>query len=369
MAGHDILFYFPQLAILFLFLIPLLLGQRFLWNHRQRQIRHYTDSSLLPQLLFARSNQFYLAKTIGWSLIWLFGCLALMGPFGNTRYPFASQQPIPTSSALKYRPHEVLFLVDTSASMGVLDGEGGQSRLDEAKEIIEDIIQQLKGQTVSLYAFTSELDPLVPATSDYLFTRLITRSLQINGNGVAGTNFVSVLKSLQERVFNVSSSKMYTLVLFSDGGDNAWEAATEQAKQTIKQEILDALPNPQQFFIQFFAVGMGDLNPQVIPRVSLNGQPVKSALNSVLLKAMAQQLNGTYDQASQWTAWNLSNEIVERMGQDPLMTEEEIKSKERQFSTVQQNEMLSDLYFQIPLGIAILFYLLNLLLPDVERHA
>ena len=40
---------------------------------------------------------------------------------------------------------------------------------------------------------------------------------------------------------------------------------------------------------------------------------------------------------------------------------------ERQVAAVKKEDVIVDLYYQIPLGLALLFYLLNLLLPDVRR--
>jgi len=367
MWGNDIILALPQAGFLLFFLIPLLIGQWLLWRHRQQQVQAYNSSPLLPQLLMPRSQQLYIAKTIGWSVIWLLICLALMGPFGNLRYPFLPSQKAP-AIVPRYPPHEVLFLVDTSASMGVLDGSQGGSRLAEAKQIIEDIVSQLQGQTVSLYAFTSQLIPVVPATSDYLFMRLATRSLQLNEGEVGGTQFLDVFNTLNQKVFNKPSPKLYSLIILSDGGDTSFEQATKQTQSALQQKILSAFPPSDQFSIQLFTIGMGKLTPQVIPRVKFNSQPVKSALNPLLLKALAEQEKGGYYQASEWTPWSLAVEIIEKIGQDPVVTQTPFAAQERQVKLAQKGDLLSDLYFQIPLGVALLFYLFNLLLPDVERQ-
>lgn len=366
MLKGTILFYFPYLSFVFLFLIPLLAGQFFLWKHRKKQLLNYTSPLFLSHLLVSRSNRFYLAKTVGWSLIWIFACLALMGPFKNKALSIPPSFS-PPSSVLKYLSHETIFLIDTSASMGVLDSSRGISRLDEAKKIVEDVISQLKGQTVSLYTFTSQLNPLVPSTSDYLFARLMTRFLQINEGEGEGTDFFNSLSSFQNKVFKNPSSKIYTLIFLSDGGDNKWEEADRENRPQIEQKILNSLFLSQPFSFQFFAVGLGDLKPEVIPNVSLKGKAVKSALNPFLLKAMADHLKGVYYQANQWSSWDLAHAIIEKMGKDPLIKGEEEK-KYRNDNQLQLLENLtSDLYFQIPLSCALIFYILNLALPDVEK--
>lgn len=368
MWGRDILFHFPIASFAFLFLIPLLIGQGFLWFYRQKQLHLYNATkSQRHYLLFPRSTKYEITKMAGWSFIWLLGCLSLMGPYGNIHYPVTPQASLPQSTPLQYRPHEVIFLVDTSASMGTLDGFDQQSRLDTAKQLIEDIIGQLKGQSVSLYSFTSELTPIVPATQDYLFTRLATRGLTLNAGDVGGTNFQKVLQSLTNKLFTYPSMKLMTLILLSDGGDNQIESSTGEMRQKAEQAIIDALPNPQQFFIQSFIIGIGGSTPQPIPHVSKNNQPVESTLLPAILQLIATYLKGSYETASQWSSWSLSTHIVEQIGEDPLIKPEELLNSDKQMTLNGQSLIQSDLYFQIPLGVALLFYCLNLLLPEVEK--
>lgn len=358
---HEILFKFPQLAWLILLVIPLFFAQFALSRYRKKMQFMYTAPFLLPRLLIARSILLRHTKNIGWGIIWILACLALMGPFGNIRYSSFS-----SNFQSQVIPHEVIFLVDTSASMRVTDGYNDQSRLDTAKSIMEEVLKQLHGQTVSLYAFSSELSAVVPPTLDYIFTRLMMNDLHINQGDVGGTDFTSILTSLKEQVFSKPSLQHYTIFMLTDGGDTQLEFLKGASRNQAKEAILNALPNPEQFHIQIFTIGIGALQAQPIPNVSFQGKPVNSKLEPHILQSLAEQGRGSYYMAEKWTSWNLARELVSQMNKSHF-SHLKIAQAERKIATVKKEDMIVDLYYQIPLGLMLLFYFLNLLLPDVRR--
>jgi Ca-activated chloride channel homolog len=368
MWGREVVFNFPQAGFLLLLLIPLIYGHFALKRYRQKQQNTYAPSTLLSRLLIPRSSILTHTKFVGWTFIWILLCLALMEPFGNIRYSSLSSPSPSSSQPLKphYVPHEVIFLVDTSASMRVPDGPEGKSRLEEAKDIMEDMVRQLKGQTISLYAFTSELSAVVPPTVDYLFIRLSIKELHIDEGDVGGTNFAPVLISLQQQAFPTPSPKRYSIIMLTDGGDNQLEALKGEAQEKARQAILSAIPNPQQLHLRLFTVGLGSLKPQPIPNVTFEGKPVLSKLEPDILQQLAKQERGKTYMANDWTSWDLAHELIAQIGEDELV-EEQGPQKERQVAAVNQEDTLVDLYYQIPLGLALLFYFLNFLLPDVRR--
>ena len=363
--GREILFNLPQVAWLILLLIPFFLAQFALSHYRKKMQSTYTTPSLLPRLLTARSPLLRVTKNVGWGVIWALACLALMEPFGNIRYSSLSSRS-PSAAQPRSVPHEVIFLVDTSASMRVPDGYNGQSRLDTAKAIMEDILRQLHGQTVSLYAFTSELSAVVPATLDYIFTRLMINDLHIDQGDVGGTCFASVLTALKQQAFPEPALKRYTIFMLTDGGDTQLEALTGSAKEQEKEAILNALPDPQQFHIKLFTIGLGSLTAQPIPNVTSDGKPVLSKLEPDILQSLAEHERGKYYMAEKWTSWNLAQEIVAQMNENDFS---DLKGAhaERKVAAINKEDVIVDLYYQIPLGLVLLFYFLNLLLPDVRR--
>jgi len=367
MSGREILFSLPQAVFLILLLIPFFLAEIALTRYRRKQQQAYASSTLLSRLLIPRSPGLRRTKIAGWALIWTLLCLAFMEPFGNIRYSSLSAH---SSSDAHAKPqlaaHEVIFLVDTSASMRVPDGPDGQTRLEAAKGIMEDILRQLKGQTVSLYAFTSELSAVVPPTLDYLFTRLAIKDLHIDQGDVGGTRFAPVLTALKKQAFPEPSSKHYTVIVLTDGGDTQLEALNGEAREKEKQAILNAIPNPEQLHLRLLTIGLGSTKPQPIPHVTYNGKPVLSKLEPEILQQLAAQERGKYYMAEEWTSWDLAQQILTQIKRDDWGNTPGTQG-EREVSAVKKEDVIVDLYYQIPLGLAILFYLLNLLLPDV-RH-
>ncbi len=367
MSESEILFNLPQAGLLILLLIPILLAQLALTHYRKKQQQGYASPTLLSRLIIPRSPGLRHTKNVGWALIWILTCLALMEPFGNIRYSsLSAHSPSPSNAQPHLALHEVILLVDISASMRVPDGPDGQTRLEAAKGIMQDLIRLLRGQTVSLYAFTSELSAVVPPTLDYLFTRLAIKDLHIDQGDVGGTRFAPVLAALKKQAFPDPSSKSYTIMMLTDGGDTQLETLKGAAREQETQSILSAISDPQQLHLHLFTIGLGSLNPQVIPQVTFEGKPVLSKLEPDILQQLAARERGKYYQAEDWTSWNLAQELMIQIVKDNLI-ESQGAQAERKVAPIKKEDIIVDLYYQIPLGLALLFYLLYLLLPDVRR--
>lgn len=360
-------FYHPEFGLFIFLLIPFLFTQFLLAYHRNKVLSTYTSTKLLSHLLMPRSHLLRWTKGIMWAMIWILICLALMQPYGNVRYPSLSNQSPSKTVTAQIIPREIIFLIDTSASMAIQDESEEQTRLEIAKEISKDVISQLQGQAISLFAFTSQLTNVVPPTLDYLFFRLSLGDLHINQGDIGGTAFAPILTALREESFPEKSEKHYTILLLSDGGDTQLENSSQANRKKIEDSILNALPDPNAFHLQLFAVGIGSLKPQKIPKVTYEGKPVFSQLQPDILKQLAHRGRGNYYQAENWTSWDLAQELIVRMNENKGFHSQ--KSQESQKTLNEgSEEMIVDDYYQIPLGLALLFYWLNLILPDVRRR-
>lgn len=364
MLIRDLSFDFPLALYLFVFVGPLLFLMSWLAKDRRQRLQTYASSKNSPQLIYARSPFLTWIKNGAWCLAWIGACLALMGPKGNIQYTSLASSSTQFPSSL---PSEVIFLVDVSTSMAVADANG-RTRLEEAQTIMDELISQLSGQNVALDAFTSELIPLVPPTLDYLFTRLMIKNLQINEGGVGETDFKAVLKSLKEKIFSESTSKLYTWIVLSDGGDNQIEPLQGTARQQAIQNLVELLPNPSDFNLQVFTIGVGSKKGGEVPGVIVQGKPVYSKLEEDLLQALANRGAGVYLEASQYTSWDLAHDLVKRIDQRAIADKLRSQSaSNRQISPIKEEEITYDLYFQIPLAIAIAALCLTFILPDTRR--
>jgi len=357
---REIDFQFPQAAFLIILVALIFFLQFFLYQYRQRQIQSYAESRLLPHLLQGRSKIIESIKMGLWVAIWILACAALMSPEGNVHYLPVTQTP----AHLGVQTHEIIFLVDTSASMGVLDGESGQSRLEDAKAIIQNLISRLKNTNVAIYAFTSTLTPLVPQTLDYLFTRLIVRGIHINEGDVGGTRFQPVLEKLKDKILSDSIAHGHSVVLLSDGGDNQVYGEENTSMQALSA-ILEAIPDPKILNLTIFAVGVGQPEPTTIPNVTTEqGQAVTSRLQSELLIKLADHTHGYYYEASHANNWAISSRLLSDLKKN-FMQQKHSANNERKVVPALQDEKISDLYYQIPLGIAIIFFLGGLLVSEI----
>lgn len=338
---------FPQAAWLglavFLFLI---LGWS-LFQFRKRSLQKFGDKDLLPNLVVPRSSSIYWLKLFLFSLAWILLTFALMQPKGNPHYPEEDLKRTQlTQVELLKKAHEIILLIDASASMEVPDGSNQISRLEQAKEIADQIVSRLRGETVSLYAFTADTTVLSPETPDYLFVRLILRQLQINEGGTAGTDLLNSLEEIRKKYLSQPKDKTLSLFIFSDGGSE-----TDDVQNLIKN--LKGLPN-----LHIYTVGMGSLEGGQIPNLTSEGAPVQSRLSEELLRQL-----GRYYRANDYPLTTLVDRLIEAMNQEKI----EEKLIPGTVSANPEENLNYDLYFQVPLGIALLFLIFYIWGPNTRK--
>lgn len=305
---------------------------------------------------------------------WFFLTIALMQPRANPReiektvHQNKSQEKSlnldhshDAYPSLKSKSLDIVFLLDTSASMSVSDTRVGQSRLDYAKEIIDETLSRLKGETAALYAFTSEVTKLVPSTYDHLYLRFLLRDVKINEGDVAGTDLVEALDVICKRHFKKNKKKNNVLVLFTDGGDTRLEGL--EGEKRIQQEslLLGRLEGVEALNLRVFTVAMGTRQGEVIKGMSYQGKPVHSSLDEKLLENLAKKGGGKLFLSNDYSSLSLANTLIQSVNESVDWQEvnelddfahlrlENKQSKERRF--------IYDEYFRWPLffGIILLF--------------
>jgi Ca-activated chloride channel homolog len=375
MIFPSIQYDFPQAAYL-LFAVPMWIWLFWiLFRYRMQILERFKISEVLSALLLPRQTAIYWGKACCFSLAWIFSVLALMQPKGNERYPLsdtqgniapARQGPL-QKVEIKRKAHEVIFLIDASASMSVVDTRVGISRLDYAKEIASAIISQLRGENVSLYAFTSETMQLSPSTNDYLFVRLMLRQLKINEGETSGTDIYQAMAEMRNRYFAIPSPTLKTLVLLSDGGDTHLESLSGSAREKALAAIVNTVDGAAERHLRVFTIGLGSKEGKTIPGITYQGKPVISALEEEVLRQLSEKGRGRYFFANEFTPLDIANRITEAMAQDKPYEEEETLTQQAQARLQKKNFLVYDSYFQIPLGLALLFLALAILLPDTWR--
>lgn len=333
-----------------------------LFTYRKNALAQFSPEAK-QHILIERNPWLFWSKVLLVCLAWGFAVFALTQPKGNEHYA-ADPRGKKTSDQkqiAKRKLHEVIFLVDASASMSGKDTPGGITRLDYAKEIADEIVSRLRGENASLFAFTSIALQMSPSTLDYLFVRLMLRQIQINEGETAGTSLLAALSDVRKQYFAVATPRLKTLIILSDGDDTYVGSLQGEARQNAIESIANLVEDANTQNLRVFAVGIGSKQGIQVPGVSFDGKPVISSLNEELMQKISSAGKGVYYNANALTSLQISDDILEKMIEGRPQFEEDAATK----AAYEKKPLLYELFFQMPLGFAIAFLIFFLLLPDV----
>lgn len=365
MIAKDLSYNNPN-AVFFIFAIVLfliLLG--LLFNFRRLIFRRFGSKEIIKTIFNPPSAVNYWAKALLLCFVWIFATMALMEPKGNARYikgatPQKEQKN--ENFKLKRKAHEITFLLDDSASMMVKDARAGKTRLQQAKEIIDELVGQLRGESAAVYAFTSATDKLVPQTMDYIYLRLMLRDVSINEGNIAGTDISEALKSVMDDFNQEPKEKFKTLIILSDGGDTSLEEVSKEVYEQQAKRITDLLGKPEDINLRVLTVGIGSLKGGDVPNVLYKAKPVHSSLQEDILVRISKAGGGKYYHADNYSIVDLTESLKKDLIRDNAFQSE----YESQMSLGNQTEqnLIYDYYFQYPLAVAILLLTILLLYPQ-----
>jgi Ca-activated chloride channel family protein len=365
MRWRSIHYGLPEAALLIFIVLLLFAAFIMLYRYRQKCLSSLADPRILTYIQEPRQPIYFWIKSLFFCAAWIFGVLALMEPKGNGRYPQSPYEQADNSKpqTLRQVAQDVIFLIDASASMFAEDTPTKKSRLDESKEIAEEIISRLRGQNVTLFAFTSSTMQLVPLTTDYLFSRLILRQLSINEGETAGTDILQALTRMRDLVLNSAVGKQISLVMLTDGGDTYLESLQGAEREEYAQKIASILHNAGTGQFSVYIVGLGSKQGKEIPGVTYQGHPIVSAINEQLLQQIAQSAQGELFLNYEMGTLPIADAILADLKSNQQFQEKQVLSPRIES---RPEELIYDLYFQIPLGIGIILLTLALLLPEVR---
>ena len=365
---NDIDFVCPYVSILVFVVVLFVVLHWLFFIYRDRSLNKFASSGSLKKILYKPSllREWICVMLI--CLSWIAMVFALMQPRGNPRYPEEKSEHIgnekvveeesgSTQCTKRYKAHDVIFLLDTSASMSVNDTRTGETRLQYGKEIVDEIVSRLNGQAVALYAFTSKVTTMVPPTVDYLYFRLILRDIDINEGDVAGTDMLEALDVLKNRHWNGISQKIKTLIILTDGCDTYLERLHGEQRKREVVTLLDRLGDTEKNSIRVFCIGLGTKEGAIIPNINFEEKVVKSSLDEDLLTQLSDKGRGSYYFANRYSSIAIADDIVSIMQRDDLFEDKitEAKNVVVERTIEEKNfEPIYDLYFQIPLAVAII---------------
>ncbi len=372
----DIYFANPGAFYFLIMSIGIIILLGYSLNKRRKSLKSFADSESLSSLLFLEKRT--LLRYVMLVGVWFFGTIALMQPekHGPKNYVADHQREILDEKIVdnieqekllvKRRACDVIFLLDASASMQVNDTRQLHSRLDYAKEIVDEMISGLDGQNVVLYTFTSALTPVVPSTLDYFFTRLMLKDIHINYGDIAGTDLFEALDQISRKHFLTPSKKQKVLVLLTDGGDTYLDSLAKPERQKQLQIMLEKVKQYKDQNVRIFTIGLGSREGSVVPEVEFEGKPVLSTIDTELLSQLGQQGRGQYFFANDYSALTLAESVVNILkSENNYIEEEKTPQKKLQRSIIETDPMsiLKKRLFQVPLGLALLLLAVELILP------
>lgn len=310
----------PLVVLLFLFLQ--------LWKKRTQ--KKFADTPLLKRLSPDTSTFKPLLKLI--TLLLAFTCMAfaLVNPKIGT-----------TLETVKREGVDIVFAVDVSKSM--LAEDITPNRLEKAKRLISEVIDQLAGDRIGIIAYAGEAFPQLPITTDYAAAKMFLRGMNTDMLSSQGTAIGDAINMAQD-YFNDEEQTNKILVIVSDGEDH--EKSIDRAIDEIKQKG-----------IRIVTIGVGTPKGGPIPikrngitetyKKDRQGEVVITKLDEDTLKEIAKESNGEYIDGRN------TSEVVSFM-KDYLGQMDKKEYETKQFADYKSQ-------FQWFLGAAILFLILDLL--------
>ncbi|MDT0538534.1 MULTISPECIES: VWA domain-containing protein [Croceitalea] len=314
----------PVLVLLFLLLQ--------VWK-RSKQ-REFATSKLLKRLAPNKSKFKSTLKLI--VLLLGISCLvvALVNPKIGTKLETVKREGV-----------DIVFAVDVSKSM--LAEDIAPNRLEKAKRLVSEIINQLASDRIGIIAYAGQAYPQLPITTDYGAAKMFLQSMNTNMLSSQGTAINSAIE-LASTYYNDEEQTNRVLFIISDGEDHS------------EGNTLSAVEEATQNGIKIFTIGVGKPKGAPIPikrkgvieslKKNAEGEVVITKLNEPVLSAIADEGNGVYINGA-----NTENAVE-------FIKEELNKMDKKEFEAKQFAEYKDQ--FQWFLGLGLFFLFLDVFLLD-----
>lgn len=276
-----ILLQFETIQFLFAFIAVLVLLALFIgliyWKRWVR--RKLGDERLVKQLLRNYSPGLFRTRII---LVLVAISLTILA-LANLRKP--SQPEKSSASGI-----DIMIMLDVSKSM--LSQDARPTRLDKAKQFINQLLPRLENNRVGLILFAGQAYLQMPLTPDFAAARMFVSNATPDAVPVQGT-VISDAMSLANVSMDVKQKKYKTAILITDGEDND-EAAPETAKRLAEAGVV------------VHTIGIGSPEGSHIiepgssePKKDIEGNIIVSRLNEQLLQDIASSTKGSYQRLEQ----------------------------------------------------------------------
>lgn len=321
--------YFYLLIIIPVVVLVFVLLQ--LWKRSAQ--RKFANKQLLERLSPEKSTFKPILKLTIWCLAIGSLVVALVNPKIGTKLETVKREGV-----------DIVFAVDVSKSM--LAEDISPSRLDKAKRIVSEIINNLGSDRIGIIAYAGRAVPQLPITTDFSAAKMFLANLNTDMLSSQGTAIDDAIRLAKTYYDDVEQTNR-VLVIISDGEDHtggAGQLAEEATKEGIKT----------------YTIGVGTAKGGRIPlkrrgivesyKRDLQGEVVITRLNEKTLKEIASEGDGEYI--------------------DGTVTEDAVASVTNRLSTMNKTEFEAKKFsefqdqFQWFLGLGIFLLLLDVFLLE-----
>ncbi|SDB60137.1 Ca-activated chloride channel family protein [Flavobacteriaceae bacterium MAR_2010_188] len=297
------------------------------WKYKTQ--RKFADLKLLKHLSPNRSNFKSVIKTLLLCIVFVFLTIALVNPKIGTKLETVKREGV-----------DIVFAIDVSKSM--LAEDIAPNRLEKAKQLVTQIINNLTSDRVGIIAYAGKAFPQLPITTDYSSAKMILQSMNTDMLSSQGTAINDAI-DLAKTYYDDEGQTNRVLIIISDGEDHS-EIATTAAEDANKEGI------------RIFTIGVGTTKGGPIPikengrilnyKKDNQGETVLTRLDEATLRAIAEEAQGEYIDGKS------TSDVVSGIG-DILNNMDKTEFESQQFSEYQDQ-------FQWFIGIAILILFIDI---------
>ena len=253
------------------------IGIVFFWlllRWKKKVIKRIGDEKLVRVLISNFSQKLFSAKWILFSLAFVFGALAVMNP----RIPGESEN-------FSRKGIDVVIALDLSKSM--LAADMPPSRLDNAKEFIDKLIDKMPDDRIGLVWFAGSAYLQMPLSIDEEAAKMYVSTADPDAVPVQGTVISQALEKSND-AFGDNDERFKAVVLITDGEDHDPDAEKTAAALADKGIMVNTIGIGSEQGTSFIDPATGAIKKDE------QGNVVISKLNEEELKQIAAKTNGTY---------------------------------------------------------------------------
>jgi len=303
-----------------------------IWKKRAQ--KKFADLSLLKRLTPNRSSFKSSLKLMFFLLGIAFLILGLVNPKIGTKLETVKREGV-----------DIVFAVDVSKSM--LAEDIAPNRLEKAKRLVSEIINQLASDRIGIIAYAGQAFPQLPITTDYGAAKMFLQNMNTDMLTSQGTAINEAIE-LATTYYDDEEQTNRVLFIISDGEDHS-EGTT-----------LKAVEDAVEAGIQIFTIGVGKSKGAPIPikrngvveslKKDRQGEVVITKLNEVVLQDIASEGNGEYIDGTN------TGDAVEQI-KELLIQMDKTEFEAKQFAEYKDQ-------FQWFLGVGLLFLFLDVFILD-----